>query len=248
MSFNMASTPEISPFRTRLLAVMSFSVALAPDMSPFRTRLLAMMSFKTASLPVMPPFKVMLLAVISFRVAPVPVMLPFNVRLFAVMSFIVTRPFVSTTKLPLMMVLPVKFIWSAWMVAFEMSSPASFRVMKKLSSARFTSPVSVTCSANKEAKLEVMTRPALLILVMLPSSSKLTFSTSWFIRSLVWVIADECRSTTPCRLLVALTIPSIFSAVTWKLERCFSSLPSRPAMDEENSARNPRADKSIAEV
>ena len=236
------------PFKVMLLAVMSFRAAPVPVMLPFNVRLFAVMSFRVASVPEISPFSVRLLAVIPFSVASVPVMLPFKVRLFAVMSFIVTRPFVSTTKLPLMMVLPVKFIWSAWMVAFEMSSPASFRVMKKLSSARFTSPVSVTCSANKEAKLEVMTRPALLILVMLPSSSKLTFSTSWFIRSLVWVIADECRSTTPCRLLVALTMPSIFSAVTWKLERCFSSLPSRPAMDEENSARNPRADKSIAEV
>ena len=47
---------------------------------------------------------------------------------------------------------------------------------------------------------------------------------------------------------VADTIASIFSAVTWKLERCFVSLPSRSAIDDEKSARNPRADKSMAEV
>ena len=81
-----------------------------------------------ASIPEILPFNVRLLAVMPFSVASVPVMLPFRVRLFAVMSFIVTRPFVSTTKLPLMMVFPVKFIRSASIVALDMSTPDDITV------------------------------------------------------------------------------------------------------------------------
>ena len=90
------------------------------------------MSFRMASIPEILPFNVRLLAVMPFSVASVPVMLPFRVRLFAVMSFIVTRPLVSTTKLPLMMVFPVKFIRSASIVALDISLPASPSVMNAL--------------------------------------------------------------------------------------------------------------------
>ena len=47
-------------------------------------------------------------------------------------------------------------------------------------------------------------------------------------------------------LSVAVTIASILEAVTWKLLVCVVNLPLRSAMEELKSARNPRADKSIA--
>lgn len=61
-----------------------------------------------------------------------------------------------------------------------------------------------------------VTKPALSILVMLPLESKVIFCTNWSIRLAVWLMAEVCCSTVPFRLFVALTMLSIFSAVTWK--------------------------------
>ena len=59
-----------------------------------------------------------------------------------------------------------------------------------------------------------VTKPALSILVMLPLESKVIFCTNWSIRLAVWLMAEVCCSTVPFRLFVAVTILSIFSAVT----------------------------------
>ena len=99
--------------------------------------------------------------------------------------------------------------------------------MNALISARLTiSPYGSTFWANTVAILLSVTKPALSMLVILPLESKVIFCTNWSIRLLVWLIADECSSTVPFRLLVAVTRLSIFSAVTWKLPSCLSKPPS----------------------
>ena len=82
------------------------------------------------------------------------------------------------------------------------------------------------------------------VVSLLPSSSTVEIVAQSLLPSAV-VIQPAVRMVLLI-LSVAVTIASILEAVTWKLLVCVVNLPLRSAMEELKSARNPRADKSIA--